>query len=111
MKLHRLTSLNFMPYKGSLSIDFPTDEQRNVMIVFGDNMRGKTSLLNAIRWGFYGHAVGRHSREIPMHEIPNKDATLEGDWTVEVRIQFESDGDVYDLRRNATRRSTVSIPH
>jgi DNA sulfur modification protein DndD len=73
MKLHKLTCYNFMPYKGRVVIDFPTDDSRNVMIVFGDNMRGKTSLLNALRWGFYERAVGRHSRPILLHEIVNKD--------------------------------------
>ena len=51
MKLIRLSVTNFMPYRGENTIDFPLDETRNVMIIFGDNMRGKTSLLNALRWG------------------------------------------------------------
>src|SRR5262245_20176307 len=107
MKLHRLTTRNFMPYKGQMTIDFPTDSFRNVMIVFGDNMRGKTSLLNALRWGFYGQAIGRHSRPIPLQEIVNKDATLEDDWRVEVFIKFDANGHEYDLRRSATRRPHV----
>jgi len=72
MKLHRLSVTNFMPYKGPITIDFPTDDSRNVMIVFGDNMRGKTSLLNALRWGFYGRALGRHSRPIPLQALVNR---------------------------------------
>ncbi|WP_449393176.1 AAA family ATPase [Eoetvoesiella caeni] len=64
MILKQLVAKNFMPYTGKLVIDFPTDRDRNVMIVFGDNMRGKTSLLNALRWGFYERAIGRHSREV-----------------------------------------------
>lgn len=47
MKLKRLSMLNFMPYKGDAVLEFPQDESRNTLIVFGDNMRGKTSLLNA----------------------------------------------------------------
>ena len=58
MKLHSITMKNFMPYKGQARVEFPQDEFRNVMLVFGDNMRGKTSLLNALRWGFY-EARGR----------------------------------------------------
>ena len=110
MKLHKLTCYNFMPYKGRVVIDFPTDDSRNVMIVFGDNMRGKTSLLNALRWGFYERAVGRHSRPIQLQEIVNKDATLEDDWRLEVFIQFDANGHQYDLRRSATRRAHVATP-
>lgn len=110
MKLHSVTMKNFMPYKGQTKIDFPRDEFRNVMLVFGDNMRGKTSLLNALRWGFYNKAMGRHSIPIPLNEIPNKEAALEDDWTVEVHIEFEANGHSYDLRRRAEKRATVGTP-
>lgn len=111
MKLIELTTRNFMPYKGDMSVSFPTDPDRNVMLVFGDNMRGKTSLLNALRWTFYGEAMGRHSREIPLHHLPNKDAALEGDWTMDTCVTFEDDGHAYELRRRATKRALVSVPH
>src|ERR1035437_6956402 len=110
MKLRTITMNNFMPYKGKTRIEFPLDEFRNVMLVIGDNMRGKTSLLNALRWGFYERAIGRHSLPIPLHEIPNKDAALEDDWTVEVHIEFEADGHIYDLRRRAEKRALVAVP-
>lgn len=110
MKLHRLTATNFMPYKGSIAVDFPTDESRNVMIVFGDNMRGKTSLMNALRWGFYGRALARHSRPILLHQLLNRDATLEDDWKIEVFIRFEANGHTYELRRSAVRRPQVATP-
>src|SRR5581483_4831156 len=110
MKLHSLTMRNFMPYKGQARIDFPQDDFRNVMLVFGDNMRGKTSLLNALRWGFYERAVGRHSIPIPLQELPNKEAALEDDWTMEVHIEFEANGHEYDLRRRAERRASVARP-
>jgi DNA sulfur modification protein DndD len=110
MKLHGLTMLNFMPYYGEVSVAFPTDDQQNVMIVSGDNMRGKTSLLNAIRWGFYEKALGRHSRAIGLQDIVNKDAAAEGNWKVQVHLQFEANGYFYDLRRTAERLPTVALP-
>lgn len=110
MKLHRVSMRNFMPYKGNVSVDFPTDDFRNVMIVFGDNMRGKTSLLNAVRWGFYGEALGRHSIPIPLHQLANRDAGLENDWMFEVRIEFEDQGHTYDLRRRAEKSPLVDVP-
>lgn len=110
MKLIALSASNFMPYKGKFEIAFPTDSDRNVMLVFGDNMRGKTSLLNALRWVFYGKALGRHAREIPMHELLNKEAALEGDWQVDASIVFEADGHRFELRRRATKRALVSKP-
>lgn len=110
MKLLTITMQNFMPYKGQTRLEFPQDDFQNVMLVFGDNMRGKTSLLNALRWVFYGRAVGRHSIQIPLHELPNKEAASEGNWTVEVHVTFEANGHTYDLRRRAEKRSMVSVP-
>ena len=103
MKLIRLTMKNFMPYKDQTVVEFPTDNSCNVMLVFGDNMRGKTSLLNAIRWGFYERALGRHSRVIGLLDIVNKDAVLEDNWRVDVFIEFESNGDNFVVRRIVVR--------
>jgi DNA sulfur modification protein DndD len=110
VKLHRVSMRNFLPYKGNVSVAFPTDDFKNVMIVFGDNMRGKTSLLNAVRWGFYGEALGRHSIPIPLHQLANRDAGLENDWMFEVRIEFEDQGHKYDLRRRAEKSPLVDAP-
>jgi len=99
-----------MPYKGEAQIKFPTDETRNTLIVFGDNMRGKTSLLNSIRWVFYGYAYGRHLRQIPLHLMPNREASAAGDWKMEARIEFEANGSQYDLRRIAEKKSFVATP-
>lgn len=110
MRLVSLSMQNFMPYKGENSIAFPEDETRNVMVVFGDNMRGKTSLLNALRWAFYGKALGRHLREIPLHELLNKEAAVESDFVVEAAVAFVAEGHRYDLRRRATKRPLVAVP-
>lgn len=98
-----------MPYKGLSSIDFPMDDSRNTLIVFGDNMRGKTSLLNAIRWGFYGYAYGRHLRKIPLNLLPNSEAVKEGDWEMVAQIKFEAAGSQYDLRRVARPKKHVAV--
>lgn len=110
MKLVSICIENFMPYKGKSKVTFPQEPGRNVMIVFGDNMRGKTSFLNAIRWGFYGRALGRHLREIPLHNLHNLEAAREGDWTMEVVIEFDADGHRYHLTRRARKRNMVAKP-
>jgi DNA sulfur modification protein DndD len=110
MKLLKLSAINFMPYKGTMSLSFPANPNQNVMLVYGDNMRGKTSLLNAIRWAFYGKALGRHSRELPLQDLINREAALEGDWSMETCITFEDSGHTYEYRRRATKHSLVSKP-
>lgn len=110
MKLKRLSMQNFMPYKGNAVLEFPQGESLNTLIVFGDNMRGKTSLLNAIRWVFYGYAYGRHLRQIPLHLLPNREAFNEGERVMECRMEFEANGSQYDLRRVATMKKLVAKP-
>lgn len=110
MNLISLSMKNFMPYKGEQKIVFPEDSSRNVMVIFGDNMRGKTSLLNAVRWVFYGRALGRHLREIELHRLLNSEAALEGDWEMEVSVKFKADEHGYDLRRRSTKKPLVAAP-
>lgn len=110
MKLIRLTLENFMPYKGETVLEFPQDTAKNTLIVQGDNMRGKTSLLNGIRWALYEKAQGRHLRSIPLHLMLNSEAAGEGNWKMSAQIEFEADGSRYDLRRVATKKNTVARP-
>jgi DNA sulfur modification protein DndD len=110
MKLQELTINNFMPYKGEQKIEFPQHETQNVMLLFGDNMRGKTSFLNSIRWGFYGLAVGRHLRQIPRINLVNSVAVSEGDWSMSIVLKFTHEQRQYELRRQIDKKSHVSIP-
>jgi len=110
MKLQELTIYNFMPYKGEQRIEFPQHDTQNVMLLFGDNMRGKTSFLNSIRWGFYGLALGRHSRIIPRTNLVNSIAASEGDWSMSIILKFTHENRQYELRRQLDRKSHVSIP-
>jgi DNA sulfur modification protein DndD len=110
MKLLELTMYNFMPYHGDHRITFPTDASRNVAVVFGDNMRGKTSLLNAIRWCLYGQAVGRHLKVLDLANMVNSDAAARGEHRVAVYLRFEANGHEYDLRRIAEPRELVTMP-
>lgn len=110
MKVHKLIINNFMPYKGKQEIEFPQHETQNVMLLFGDNMRGKTSFLNAIRWGFYGIALARHMREIPRSHLINSEAADEGDWSMSISILFEHEGRNYELNRSIEKRDNVTQP-
>lgn len=53
MKIKSIKLHNFMRYKGDNTLDFSTDDEKNVTIVLGDNTFGKTTLAQAFRWGLY----------------------------------------------------------
>lgn len=109
MKLKRLQITNFMPYKGIQEVVFPTGSA-NVCVVYGDNMRGKTSFLNAIRFAFYGRATARHLRDINKIDLFNVEAAEEGDWTLGVLVQFEHDNIDYEVRRELRTLAHVARP-
>lgn len=111
MKLSQVKMRNFMPYKAPVSLGFAQDDTRNVTLIFGENTRGKTSILNAIRWAFYGKVVGRHGKEIPRHKLLNRDAAKEGDWDYSVSICFEASGVEYEIHRGASRKELIGEPN
>jgi len=110
MKLLDLTMHNFMPYGGEHRVTFPTDASRNIAVVFGDNGRGKTSILNAVRWCLYGYALGRHLKVLDLAKMVNSDAAARGDHRMAVYLRFEANGYEYDLRRVAEPRDLVVTP-
>lgn len=110
MKFLSLALENFGPYKGSQQITFPTEEQRRVMVIYGDNMRGKTSLLNAIRWVLYGTAVDRLSRELDLLKLINSEAQRDQDYRMSVRLRFEANGSEYELARSVEPLDLITQP-
>ncbi|PUA28822.1 MAG: hypothetical protein B0W54_10420 [Cellvibrio sp. 79] len=110
MKLIELTINNFMPYKGEQKILFPQHETQNLMLLFGDNMRGKTSFLNSIRWALYGKALARHLREIDRVNLVNIESASEGIWEMSVTLIFSHNEKKYELRRKIEKKRHVSQP-
>ena len=110
MKIRSLKMKNFGPYKGEQLVLFPTDPSRRVMLVFGDNMRGKTSFLNAIRWVLYGRALDRASKEVDLVHLVNRDAQDEDDFTMSVTLAFEADGSEYELARSIEPFGVIGRP-
>jgi DNA sulfur modification protein DndD len=54
MLLTSLSLKDFRQFKGEQTIEFATDEKKNVTIILGENGSGKTSLAQAFTWCLYG---------------------------------------------------------
>jgi len=106
----KLVLYNFGPYRDEQVITFPEQKGKRVMMVFGDNMRGKTSFLNALRWVLYGEALDRHMKEVAVLTLINKEAQRKGNWKMWVGLTFFVDGKKYELRRHVQPRDLVSQP-
>lgn len=101
MIVRTLHMQNFMPYYGDTEIVFPEDSITNTTIFFGENTKGKTSILNAFRWVLYGEAESK-GRSLSYQELLNKKAADEGETQVFVELTFISDRDEYVVRRTMT---------
>lgn len=95
--LKKLEIEGFGPFADRQTIDFP--DGPGVVVVYGENMRGKSSLLNAIRYAFFGEALARGSRQRKLHELSNRELASQGKYGFSVRLTFAFDGNDYELVR------------
>jgi DNA sulfur modification protein DndD len=95
--LKRLEVEGFGPFAEAQCMEFPSTP--GVTVVYGENMRGKTTLLNAIRYAFFGTVLGRGSRERRLHTITNRERAGQGQYGFVVSLTFDFDGQEYELVR------------
>jgi DNA sulfur modification protein DndD len=108
LRITRITLHNFGPFKGDQSIAL--HKRDGVTLVFGENMRGKTTLINAIRYAFFGKVLSRGAREMALHNIGNWEAASNGYHGFKVVLEFEHDGQNYTLTRECSKRGDVDEP-
>ena len=101
MLLKSLRLRNFRQYKGTQTVRFSTDPERNVTVILGDNTYGKTTLLQAFNWCFYGKVMLDNPDELLNYDVA--DAMANGDSEdVEVEIQLVHNGIDYTITRCRT---------
>ncbi|WP_028324755.1 AAA family ATPase [Desulfatirhabdium butyrativorans] len=111
MILERLVLDNFRQFKGRQEIVFSDIRERNVTIVLAENGFGKTTLLKALLWGFYGRdgLMGTDGNpddfEKPdriIHEGLAHRATDPDSLSASVQVSFRHDTARYILTRRLT---------
>lgn len=103
MRLKELRLHNWGPYAGEQVLDLRTSPTAPVVLVHGENMRGKTSLLRALKWALYGVVHGHDGAEIPVGDFANYDARDRGDaFDFGVHLLFEDRGMDVEIIRTAT---------
>ena len=105
LRIDRIELEDFGPFKGRQTVNLPEDS--GVAVVYGENMRGKTVLLNAIRFALFGKVLGRARRESSLHTIGNWEQAAEGRYGFEVVLQFQNDGKQYRLTRSCRPHAGV----
>lgn len=95
MIFERLTLHNFQRYGGSNTIEFPSSEECSLVVVLAPNNTGKTTILRAIEFLFYGSLSGERPEaawklvtDVVREET--KPGTEVKAW-VEARLKFPND--------------------
>ncbi len=96
-RVKKLILNEFGPYKGRQEIVFP--ETDGVVVFFGENGRGKTSLLNAIRFVLFDRILGRGSRTVDYKNILNWESAAEGKKEFSVELEFSFNDEDFHLIR------------
>ena len=98
MRLIRAEFTNFRLLR-DLILEFPTTDDKRLIVIRAENESGKTTILNALQWSLYGDsALPGRRREYRMHPI---------DWDTSdgnrVPVTVEVDFETRQMRRSRTR--------
>jgi DNA sulfur modification protein DndD len=97
MKLISLTMNNFRQFYGESIIEFSRYSDRSVSIIHGENGVGKTTILNALYWCFYGQILEDFEQKESL--VNNYSRSMNNTATCQVEVQFEEAGLVYRIVR------------
>lgn len=100
MLLEEITMRDFRCFYGDQTIEFAMDAEENVTLIHAENGVGKTTILNAMLWCFYGITTPRFERR---EELVNLDAVREGRSACYVEVLFEHNDRRYRARRYGGR--------
>ena len=101
MRIKKLTMRNFGPFVDEQSIELDVTPSAPMVVIHGENMRGKSSLQNAIRWCLYGEALVRGGTRKPTHRLISYDALDASNFVTSVTIDFEHNAHNFRLQRTA----------
>ncbi len=120
MILEKLVLENFRQFRGRQELVFSNLQNRNVTLIHAENGFGKTALLNALLWGFYGHdglTDDLAHKERILHEGVAAQSHDPENTTATVCILFKHEGRKYTLTRSLSlaqqnldsRRTDISL--
>jgi len=108
LQIRALHIQDFGPFKGCQTVNLSPED--GVTVIYGENMRGKTSLLNAVRFAFFGKVIGRGTKAMPLHKIGNWEQAAAGKYGFQVQLEFTDDCHEYKLTRSCHPREGVISP-
>ena len=109
MRFEKLTIENFGPYKDKEIIDFTQDD--GVIIIWGDNGRGKTSILNAFNFLFFSSVKDNSGKTDDYFSFINDFGKAEGNYEFAVTLDVSMDDRQYKISRKLESIHPGTVPH
>lgn len=108
MEIDSITFENWGPYVGKQTVDLSVTGGAPVVVIHGENDRGKTSFLRGIFFALYGE-VREKNRRFPIQELASQ-RVLERDGEVKfsVAIEFHHEGEKFVIERGGVARQDSS---
>lgn len=100
MLIKTLKMENFRQFRGKTKVDFSLDPEKNVTIILGDNTFGKTTLLQAFNWCFYGKVNFDQRPDFLLNFEVSEEMRNGDQQKVEVEITVLHDGIEYIITRS-----------
>jgi DNA sulfur modification protein DndD len=105
MKLVSLKLTNWRSFHGENSIEFSTDPDKPITLIFGRSGAGKTALLNAFTWAIYGDFTEGFNGQ---QDLINREALrLDPDNIASVELQILHEDLAYRVRRTVDANQQV----
>lgn len=98
MKIKSLTLHNFRQFK-DLTLDFSTDNNKNVTVILAENSIGKTTLTQSIKWCLYGEEETDLENKNNMLNQSVKDTSMREKELYWVEVNIVEENTVYNIRR------------
>ena len=100
MIISKITLSNFRQFRGKQEIHFAEPGEKNVTVVHAENGFGKTALLNALHWGFWGKTTSDFTE--PDKIITDSLSAVEGNRDLEasVEIWYSHQDEEFCLKRS-----------
>ena len=90
---------NFFRYYSIQEIDCSVQKDKNVVVLIGENGRGKTTLLNAFNWVFYDEIIKPLTTENLLNSKKRRELKVGEETEASVTIFFEEEDIEYKIKR------------
>lgn len=85
-----------------------SSNSRNITLIKAENGTGKTTLLEAFKWCFYGKKLSLPNPNIFVNEKAASETPVDGNIDVFVEVEFKEKDEIYKINRTITFKKKIN---